>query len=99
MKYTHIIDGARVTATLHFAHWLPRKLGVRGITLGSHLFFSEESVPPAILAEEMFHVTQWGIPFPALYLWSCRRGYERSRYEIEAKAFASSHFLDFPALP
>jgi hypothetical protein len=58
-----------------YDHWIPRKLGVTGITLYPFIFFDApaDKIPASTLHHEMIHVEQIGrhgfIKFYVLYLW------------------------------
>jgi hypothetical protein len=67
-----------------------------GVTLGSRIHFRAGAYDPRtadgieLLAHELVHVRQF---FEGMtvgrYVWACRRGYRRNRFEVEAYAVAA----------
>lgn len=71
--------------------WLSQNMCA--VVLRHHIYLREGAYQPntrrgiELLAHELTHVSQFlhGMTF-LKYLWSCRRGYQHSRYEREAYA-------------
>jgi hypothetical protein len=67
-----------------------------GVTLGSRIHFRAGAYDPRtadgieLLAHELVHVRQFleGMTV-GRYVWACRRGYRRNRFEVEAYAVAA----------
>ncbi len=62
-----------------------------GVTLGTRIHFRPGAYDPdtldgiELLGHELVHVRQFRDGMTVLrYLWACRRGYRRNRYEVEA---------------
>lgn len=77
------------------AGWLGRFGGpAAAVTLGRTIWIHPATpLTDDLLAHELAHVLQWRrVPvFPLRYLWeSLRRGYERNRFEREARQRAAS---------
>jgi len=84
---------------IHWAHWLPQRLGVAAITLGRDVYVSGRWASTQLIVEEEKHVDQWEALgprlFPALYLLSYffwramgydhHTAYEKILFEREAK--------------
>lgn len=85
----------------HYDHWLPKKIGVNGVTLGEHVFYSykKENVSDRLRTHEKEHTRQYQrdgiIPFLLRYFYEyCRnrlkgmnhnQAYLNINYEIEAR--------------
>ena len=74
--------------------WCLGQKTVSAITLW-HIIWLAPDVPFAeeLLLHELRHVDQFGsnAAFPLLYLWeSLTRGYNRNRFEVDARAYAAA---------
>ena len=74
--------------------WCLGQKTVSAITLW-HIIWLAPNVPFAeeLLLHELRHVDQFGsnAAFPLLYLWeSLTRGYNRNRFEVDARAYAAA---------
>lgn len=78
--------------------WCLGQRSVSAITLWHTIWLANDISPNAeLLLHELRHVDQFeaSAAFPVLYLWeSVRRGYVRNRFEVEARAFATSRVRD-----
>jgi hypothetical protein len=76
------------------AGWCLGRSSVSGVTLWSTVWLgSRAPLDPELLLHELRHVAQFqSVPaFPFRYLWeSVRRGYERNRFEADARAYAAA---------
>jgi hypothetical protein len=77
-----------------------------GVTLGSRIHFragaydANTAAGIELLAHELVHVRQFfeGMTVAA-YVWACRRGYRRNRFEVEAYAVAARIRAEIHSLP
>ena len=92
-RYAPFFDAELLAAVRLFDGRVPFWLRpcMLGVTLGTRIHFRSGAYHPdtldgiELLGHELVHVRQfrdgmtvWG------YLWACRRGYRRNRYEVEA---------------
>lgn len=88
LERARIIDGS-VGGRVPF--WLRRDMCA--VVLGNRIYFRTGAYQPntkrglVLLAHELTHVSQFLHGMTVIkYLWSCRKGYMQSPYEIEAYA-------------
>jgi hypothetical protein len=48
-----------ITYSIHFLHWLPKKLGVAAITLGSRVYVAKARISTKMFIHELEHILQW----------------------------------------
>ena len=78
--------------------WALGQSTVSAITLWRTIFVAP-GVPlsPQLLLHELRHVQQFqsDVTFPVRYIWeSVRRGYDRNRYELDARDYADARLRD-----
>ncbi len=78
--------------------WCLGQRSVSAITLWHTIWLANEITPnEELLLHELRHVDQFeaSAAFPLRYLWeSVRRGYVRNRFEVDARAFATTRLRD-----
>jgi hypothetical protein len=74
--------------------WCLGQRSVAAITLWHTIWLAPDArVSGELLLHELRHVDQFdsSIVFPILYVWeSLRRGYDRNRFELDARAYAAA---------
>lgn len=77
------VDGYAVT--LHGDSWLPKLLGVHGITLGSHVFLRSplQSVRCTLVGHEIGHVRQFAALGWLRFLWRYLREWWQHGYGLD----------------
>lgn len=96
---TRVIEQARIVDG-HVPFWLKRNMCA--VVLGRYIYLrlgayqANTKQGVALLGHELVHVSQFlhGMTIFS-YLWSCRRGYEHSHYEIQAYATGALIARDF----
>lgn len=94
-----VIEQARVVDG-HVPFWLKRNMCA--VVLGRYIYLrpgayqANSTQGVALLGHELVHVSQFihGMTIFS-YLWSCRRGYQHSHYEIQAYATGALIARDF----
>ena len=78
--------------------WCLGRRSVSAITLWHTIWLADDITPNAeLVLHELRHVDQFeaSAAFPLHYLWeSIRRGYVMNRFEVEARAFATTRVHD-----
>lgn len=78
--------------------WCLGQSSAAAITLGRVVWLGPGvALEAELLLHELRHVHQFeaSFAFPALYLWeSIRRGYQKNRFEIDARRFAARRLAD-----
>jgi hypothetical protein len=94
-----VIEQARIVEG-HVPFWLKRNMCA--VVLGRYIYLRPGAYQAntmqgvALLGHELVHVSQFMHGMTMLsYLWSCRRGYRRSPYEIQAYATGALIARDF----
>ena len=93
---SNVLDQARIVDG-HVPFWLSKKMCA--VVTGCTIYFRPRAYLPnskrgaELLGHELTHVSQFlnGMTL-SRYVWSCRHGYFKSPYEIEA--YAKGHLID-----